>query len=130
MIPFLAESLGTILEKGCKAGTTFALYKFNVSDKENQQDVYLVTLGTATNLARVLVCSLICLLKSFTCRPEKKRQFKIKCVDMLINIVRKLQERWPTKVQNCKMCVFFFPAKHGTKEIYYLFFKIGRQVIS
>jgi hypothetical protein len=83
------------------ADTPLKLIKLEVSKRENQRDVELVDLGTATKD----------ILRKFTGGDNKKRLFKKQCVLMLAAILEKIQERSPLKYAIVRYASCISPSK-------------------
>ena len=97
MVPFLSASLEEILRVLVKtilkqevfeeATTALSLIKVDVAKSSNQLEVDQVKLGTALKQS----------LSSMEYRPEKKRAFKKECMQVVVALLQKLQERCPLK---------------------------------
>ena len=97
MVAFLSNSLENMLRNLMKmilkpnilkeAATAYSLTKVEVGKSNNQLEVDQIDMGTALKQ----------MLSSLLCKPEKKREFKKECKQIIIALLQKLQERCPLK---------------------------------
>ena len=125
MVPFLSASLEEILRVLMKtilkqdvlkeASNALSLTKHDVAKSTNQLEVNQVKLGTILKQS----------LSSMECRPEKKRTFKKECMQIVVALLQKLQERCPLKYAAVRKASFLAPnAMVEEKEISKMKFQV------